>query len=388
MSCILIVDDDLAICRTLQLHLSSQNHDVVLAHDALSGLSDLERHCPDLVIMDIRMPGLSGLDVLPEMRARAPDIPVLMITAFHDMDTTISAMKHGAIDYIHKPLDINEMDTAIKHALGKSNTGNGEVRIGNQEITQPGANIMVGRSSAMRDIFKTIGLVAPKAVTILISGESGTGKELVARAIHAASTNPQGPFVAVNCAAIVDTLLETDLFGHEKGAFTGASNRHIGKFALAQNGTIFLDEIGELSALVQAKLLRVLQGGEVRPVGSNKTIKVDVRIVAATNEDLRAMCDEGSFRQDLYFRLNVISIALPPLRERTGDVQHLVRFIMKSVAEEMAFEVSITPEAVEALARWRWPGNVRELENELRRSIALSGGKVTLEVLSDHVREA
>jgi len=390
MSRILIVDDDVAICRTLQLHLGSQGHEVLLVHDAQSGLEAVEHTAPDLVIMDIRMPGLSGLEALPEMRARAPDTPVLMVTAFHDMDSTISAMKRGAIDYIHKPLDIDEMDAAVKQALGMSDADNGEVRVGVQETSSPGVNIMVGRGRAMREVFKTIGLVAPKAVTILITGESGTGKELVARAIHAAGSNPDGPFVAVNCAAIVDTLLESDLFGHEKGAFTGALNRHAGKFALAHNGTIFLDEVGELSPAVQAKLLRVLQEREFVPVGGARVEHTNARVIAATNVSLMEKVATGSFREDLYYRLQVVTIQTPPLRDRREDIVDLVDALLSRINRDMERNVTlVAKDVMEAFQAYEWPGNVRELANVLTKSVALCRGEIiTRELITDKVIEA
>ncbi len=386
MSHILIVDDDLAICRTLQLHLGSKNHQVTLAHDATSGLGSFKQQQPDLVIMDIRIPGRSGLEVLPEMRALAPNTPVLMITAFHDMDTTISAMKLGAIDYIHKPLDIDEMDAAIEQALGLSNSDNSEVRVA-QQATQSGANIMVGRSPAMREIFKTIGLVAANAVTVLINGESGTGKELVARAIHAAGANPNGPFVAVNCAAIVDTLLETDLFGHEKGAFTGASNRHAGKFSQAQNGSIFLDEIGELSAQVQAKLLRVLQEREFVPVGGTRSEHTNARVIAATNVNLPKRVTAGTFREDLYYRLQVLTLQLPPLRERREDIVDLVESLLSRINHEMDRNVTLVgKDVMSAFHSYDWPGNVRELGNVLTKAVALChADTITADLIPDQI---
>ncbi len=390
MSRILIVDDDVAICRTLQLHLGSQGHKVLLAHDAQSGLEAVEKYAPDLVIMDIRMPGLSGLEALPEMRARAPDTPVLMVTAFHDMDTTISAMKRGAIDYIHKPLDIDEMDAAVKQALGMSDINNGEVRVGVQETSSPGTNIMVGRGRAMREVFKIIGLVAPKAVTILITGESGTGKELVARAIHAAGSHPDGPFVAVNCAAIVDTLLESDLFGHEKGAFTGAANCHAGKFALAHNGTIFLDEVGELSTSVQAKLLRVLQEREFVPVGGTRVEHTNARVIAATNVSLMEKVAIGAFREDLYYRLQVVTIQTPPLRDRREDIVDLVDALLSRINRDMDRNVTlVAKDVMEAFQAYEWPGNVRELANVLTKAVALCRGEIiNRELLPEKVIEA
>ncbi len=285
MSKILIVDDDVASCRTLQLHLQTQGYDVKVAHSVESGLAQADADTPELVILDIRMPGISGLEGLPEFKKRFPVTHVIMITAFHDMESTIEAMQKGADDYIHKPLDIDELEAAIEKLLAFRD---GTEDLVPAEAPPKGSNplTMVGRSRAMKEVFKTIGLVAKSPATVLITGESGTGKELVARAVHRSSENPEGPFVAINCAALVETLLESDMFGHEKGAFTGAVNRQEGKFALARGGTIFLDEVGELSPSMQAKLLRVLQYKEFTPLGAKMPQTTDARVITATNLDL------------------------------------------------------------------------------------------------------
>jgi DNA-binding NtrC family response regulator len=286
MSRLLIIDDDAASCRTLQLHFRSQGHEVQVAHNLEDGLAAARAETPEVIILDIRMPGRSGLEGLPEFKQDLPDTPVIMITAFHDMDTTVQAMKRGADDYIDKPVDIDELDSAVAKSLARSKTMGDEIAVGEPGPAKSGANIMVGQSRAMKEVFKTIGLVAPKLATVLITGESGTGKELIARAIHQAGLNPSGPFVAVNCAALVDTLLESDLFGHERGAFTGAVNRQVGKLDIARDGTIFLDEISELSQVIQAKLLRVLQEREFMTLGGSKLETTNARVMAATNVDL------------------------------------------------------------------------------------------------------
>ena len=246
MSDLLIIDDDDASCRTLQLHLRGQDHEVSLAHNVEDGLRAICKSPPDLIVLDIRLPGRDGLDGLREFKERLPQVPVIMITAYHDMESTIQAMKGGADDYIHKPIDINELDEAVRRAIARQRTDDSEMSLG-EATAERDANTMVGRSRVMKEVFKTIGLVAPEPVTVLVTGESGTGKELVANAIHRSGTNPDGPFVAVNCAALVETLLESELFGHEKGAFTGAISHQIGKFALASGGTLFLDEIGRFT---------------------------------------------------------------------------------------------------------------------------------------------
>ena len=317
---ILVVDDDVANSRTLQVHLLREGYHVSLAHSVDEGLAAAQAQPPDLVILDIRMPGKSGLDGLPEFKARFPAAHFIMITAFHDMESTIKAMQLGAEDYIHKPIDINELDQALQRLLSPNRNNAVSTGDGSRETD---FKTMVGRSRAMKEVFKTIGLVATRPVTVLITGESGTGKELVARAIHRAGQNPEGPFVAVNCAALVETLLESDMFGHERGAFTGAVARQAGKFALAGNGTIFLDEIGELSPTMQAKLLRVLQEKEFTPVGAKQSQRTDARVITATNVDLAERVRAGEFREDLYYRINVIPLKLPPLRHRKEDIEVL-----------------------------------------------------------------
>ena len=386
MSRILVVDDDLASARTLQLHLRAEGHDTVVAHDAESGLTAATELAPDLVILDVRMPGRSGLEVLPEFKALRPAPHVIMITAFHDMDTTIEAMQQGAEDYIHKPVDIDELDAALERILG----------LGRSDNLVPASDVaggrfeMVGRSRAMKDVFKTIGLVARSNTTVLITGESGTGKELVARAIHKASGNAAGPFVVVNCAAVVESLLESDMFGHEKGAFTGAVGRQPGKFALAAGGTIFLDEVGEMSPAMQAKLLRVLQYKEFTPLGSKTSQHTDARIVAATNIDLADMVAQGRFREDLYYRLRVVNVHLPPLRERPEDLPDLVQALLARINAELRSGITHIDRAVlDCFGDYAWPGNVRELENMLLKSVALSAGNtLTLDQLPAELQGA
>ncbi len=385
MSQILIVDDDAASSRTLQLHLQTQGHQVMVAHSVDEGLVSLQQQEPGLVILDIRMPGKSGLEGLPEFKQAAPSIPVIMITAFHDMESTIEAMQKGAEDYIHKPIDIDELDACVDKALTLPGAGDTLLAA---STSQRSANplTMVGRSRGMKEVFKTIGLVAKGPATVLISGESGTGKELVARAIHRSSVHPDGPFVAVNCAAIVETLLESDMFGHEKGSFTGAVNRQEGKFALARGGTIFLDEVGEMSPSMQAKLLRVLQNKDFTPLGARQSQTTDARIIAATNIDLASKVQEGAFREDLYYRLQVVNIHLPPLRERKEDLMDLTQTLLNRINRELHRNVShIARDVLECLELYHWPGNVRELENVLMKSVPLSStSTLTRDLLPDH----
>lgn len=387
MSKILIVDDDDASCRTLQFHLRSQNHDVEISGSVDEGLAVADSYHPDLLILDIRMPGHSGLEGLPDFKKILPNVHVIMITAFHDMESTIEAMQLGAEDYIHKPIDIDELDTSITRLL--TTTGESD----NLFISTSSENIgdtlsMVGRSRAMKEIFKTIGLVAKNPATVLITGESGTGKELVARAIHRSSHNPNGPFVAVNCAALVETLLESDMFGHEKGAFTGAVVRQEGKFSLARGGTIFLDEVGELSPGMQAKLLRVLQYKDFTPLGAKQTQITNARVITTTNVDLAEKVNERTFREDLYYRLQVVNIHLPPLRERKEDLMDLIQTLLGRINKELHRNIThISKEVLEAFEQYEWPGNVRELENVLMKSIALSqGDSLTRDQLPEPLR--
>ncbi|ODC00455.1 Fis family transcriptional regulator [Candidatus Thiodiazotropha endoloripes] len=367
MTRILLVDDDIASCRTLQLHLSGLGHEVSMAHSVDEGLQLLENFKPGLVVLDIRMPGKSGLQGLPEFKSALPEVRIIMITAFHDMESTIEAMQKGADDYIHKPIDIDEFDGAVEKLLSH---GEGEVvETGSQSFS---SLTMVGNSRAMKEIFKTIGLVAKSPATVLITGESGTGKELVARAIHRSGENPDGPFVVVNCAAIVETLLESDMFGHEKGAFTGAVAKQVGKFSLAENGAIFLDEVGELSPVMQAKLLRVIQHKEFTPLGAKESKVTNARIIAATNVNLAQQVSHGAFREDLFYRLQVVNIHLPPLRERKEDIMGLVQALLARINGELNRKVArITSDALRCLQDYHWPGNVRELENALMKAVAL-----------------
>lgn len=384
MSQILVVDDDQASARTLQLHLRAQGHKTTVAHEAEAGLAAARERHPELVILDIRMPGRSGLELLPDLKALDPAPHVIMITAFHDMDTTIEAMQHGAEDYIHKPVDIDELDAAVERILGIER---GDNLVSANDVAD-GRFQMVGRSRAMKELFKTIGLVARGSTTVLITGESGTGKELVARAVHNASGQAAGPFVVVNCAAVVESLLESDMFGHERGAFTGAVGRQLGKFALAEGGTIFLDEVGEMSPAMQAKLLRVLQYKEFTPLGAKTTRHTDARIVAATNVELEQCVAQGRFREDLFYRLRVVNLHIPPLRERPDDLEDLVQALLGRINAELRSGITHIDQAVlDCFSDYPWPGNVRELENILMKAVALSAGNtLTVDLLPDELR--
>lgn len=387
MSNFLIVDDDVASCRTLQLHFRGNGHDVNIAHSVNEALTSIGTVIPDLIILDIRMPGKDGFEGLSEFKEQCPDTPVIMITAFHDMESTIQAMKNGADDYIHKPIDIHELDEAVVRGLVRQKSQKNDMSLPEQDSSFHNDDTMVGRSRAMKEIFKQIGLVAPKPITVLLTGESGTGKELVARAIHNTSDQSSGPFVAVNCAALVETLLESELFGHEKGAFTGAVSKHSGKFTMANNGTLFLDEIGELPLTVQAKLLRVLQEKEYIPVGGNQTLKTNARIIAATNIDLVGKVNKGLFREDLYYRIQVVTMHLPPLRERREDILDLVQTILFRINKDMRRKVDrISMDVMTAFLGYDWPGNVRELQNVLLKAVATcTSDLITRDLIPDYL---
>ena len=388
MSNILIIDDDAAICRMLELHLQHQNHDSTVTHNVRDGLASARALSPDLIILDIRMPETSGLEGLPEFKTLLPDTPVIMITAHHDMDSTIEAMKLGASDYIHKPIDLDELDEAVSRSLDSFISTDDTITLLSLTPSKTRQHTIAGHSRGMKDIFKTIGLVAPKPITVLITGESGTGKELVARTLHASGIHPDGPFIPVNCAALVETLLESDLFGHEKGAFTGATERHIGKFSMADNGTIFLDEVGDLSTSVQAKLLRVLQEKECVPVGGNEVKKTNARVIAATNVDLQQKVCEGEFREDLYYRLQVVTIHAPPLRDRMEDIPDLIESLLAKIKRDMNHKVTrLTTNVIDAFQAYNWPGNIRELENVLLKAAAICPGDViTIDLIPEHIQ--
>ncbi|MDM8545305.1 sigma-54-dependent transcriptional regulator [Candidatus Venteria ishoeyi] len=384
---LLIIDDDVASCRTLQLHLMTQDFEVQTAYDVESGMNLARQMQPDLIILDISMPGRSGLEALPDFRQDYPDAPVIMITAFQDMESTIAAMQGGATEYIHKPIDINELDNAISCALERQKNKHDNIKVTcNDRLNK---NSMVGKSWMMKEVFKTIGLVAKQPVTVLITGESGTGKELVAKAIHNASNRGEQPFVAINCAALVETLLESDMFGHEKGSFTGAVNRQQGKFELTRGGTIFLDEVGELSPIIQAKLLRVLQEKEFSPIGSSKVIKTGARILAATNVNLQNAVTSGEFREDLFYRLQVVTIDIPPLRERREDIIDLVQVLLSKINKELKKSITrLSNETIEAFMHYDWPGNVRELKNVLTKAVALCpSDTITLDLVSQEISQ-
>ncbi|HET7787987.1 MAG TPA: sigma-54 dependent transcriptional regulator [Myxococcales bacterium] len=379
MDHILIVDDDRSIRELLSMHLEERGFAVLSAATGAEGFRMASEISPAAIVLDMRLPDASGIDLIPELKKRAAEAPVLMITAHHDMATTILAMKAGAFDYIHKPIDIQAFDVALDRALEVRRLSRGTDYLSVADARPFKMDDIVGTSPAMQQLFKDVGRVAASRATVLIQGESGTGKELIARVIHSYSA-PQKPFIGINCSAIVETLLESELFGHEKGAFTGAVQAKAGKFELAQEGSIFLDEIGELSLNLQAKLLRVLQEREVERVGGVRRIPIKARILAATNRDLEGEVRANRFREDLYQRLKVVTLSLPPLRERVEDIPLLVEHLLVKINERLHKNLRRVPrEVLEKLQRRSWPGNVRELENVLTRAAVLSQGDMLLE---------
>ncbi len=375
MDKILVVDDDQSMRYSLTRMLEGQGFLVSPARNGAEALERFEQEKPGLVIMDIKMPGQSGLEVLREIKERDPKALVILMTAFGTTETAIEAMKFGAFDYILKPFDIPQMRGLVEKALEVSRMMKKIVSLPDREEGERAEETIVGSSAAMQPIYKMIGQAAPTDVTVLLRGESGTGKELVARAIYHHSRRSGKPFLPVNCAAIPETLLESEIFGHEKGAFTGALTRRIGKFEQCNGGTIFLDEIGDMTPATQAKILRVLQDRQFERLGGSERITADVRLIAATNKDLEKAIREGTFRQDLYYRLKVVTLELPPLRERKEDIPELVRYFLQRFRGDINREVrAISPRALEKLMRHHWPGNVRELENSVQRALVISRG--------------
>lgn len=370
---ILVVDDEANLLDFMSLLLTEEGYDVTSALSLSKAREALSEHTFDLVLCDIMMPEGSGLDLLREIRESEASASVIMITAYTSTDTAIQAMKLGAYDYVSKPFDVEELKVLITKALEKAELVDENIYLRKALEEQYTFSNIIGKSSRMQQVFSLIERVSKTASTVLIQGESGTGKELIARAIHFSSDRSKGRFLSVNCGAMPENLLESELFGHERGSFTGAVKTKIGLFQEADGGTLFLDEISETTPGMQVKLLRVLQEKEIRKVGSTVEEKIDARIIAATNKDLLARIDEDRFREDLYYRINVIPIHLPPLRERQVDIPLLVDFFIDKHAEQMGIEPKrVSSQAMEQLEAYRWPGNVRELENLIERAMALS----------------
>ncbi len=372
MTRILIVDDEETSCRTLKLHFGQQGFDVDTVPSAGRCLEYLDENEVDLIISDIQMPGQDGLSLLQEIHSRSPDLPVIIITAFHSLESTVAAMRGGAVDYVTKPINLKSIEAAVERIIFRRTKTHGD---GYVFSSDPSEETIVGKTTIMSDVFKAIGMVSQSFVTVLLLGESGTGKELAARAIHRASDVSESPFIAVNCAALVETLLESELFGHVRGAFTGAVSSRVGKVELAGDGTLFLDEIGELSPQMQGKLLRLLEEREYHTVGGTKTRKCSARFIAATNVDLKARVDSGKFREDLYYRLNVVKITLPPLRDRREDIPLLVEHLLHKINSQFYKGVTrVSAETMQALVNYDWPGNVRQLKNALVKAVVMDVG--------------
>ncbi|MBI2503733.1 MAG: sigma-54-dependent Fis family transcriptional regulator [Candidatus Latescibacteria bacterium] len=388
---ILVVDDDAAIVFALRRTFEKEGYAVVSAPDGVAGLEALRSGSPDLVFLDLTMPELDGISVLTKVREEQIDVPVVIMTGFGTMQKAIQAVQLGAYDYITKPLDVDQIRSVARRALEFRRLQE-EVRGLRTRLLEPSSeDSLIGNDLKIQEVYKAIGAVTttPNETAVLITGESGTGKELVARAIHAHSPAGNEPFVGINCAALPANLLESELFGHERGAFTGAIDRKPGRFEMARGGTIFLDEIGGLVPELQQKLLRVLQEREFARLGGNASIPVRARFVAATNKDLEGEIRRGAFREDLYFRLNVMAIHLPPLRERRADIPSLVDHFLSKYSRILNKRISgISPQVMDTLGRYDWPGNVRELENVIERCVILARGEVILpDTLPEQVRQ-
>jgi len=388
MARILLIEDEQEVRESLQNMLEAEGHKVQPAQDADQGIAAVLKKEFDVVVTDYQMPGSDGLEVVKSLHDTNPHLPVILMTAYHTTERVIEATKLGAYDYVLKPIDPPEFFIKIEKAVESRRLMAKPVEIRDigpdSEVLTPGKDIIIGKSSVMLDVYKEIGRLAGKPVTVLIRGETGTGKELVARALYHQSDRKEHPFIVVNCAAVPANLLESEFFGHEAGAFTDAKVRRIGKFEQANQGTIFLDEIGDMEVNLQQKLLRVLQDKTIQRVGGKETIPVDVRVMAATHRDLEQAIQEKQFRSDLYYRLNVAVIRLPPLRDRREDIPDLIRYFRKRYATELGVvKPTITEEAVNFLKEQPWPGNVRELENVIRRALVLAGNyAISLELVT------
>jgi two-component system response regulator HydG len=370
---VLVVDDDNAHRTMLNTLISGWGYDVTEADDGATAIEKVKKQSYDLVLMDVRMVTVSGLEALEQIKSFNPAIPVIIMTAYSSVDTAVDALKQGAHDYLTKPLDFDKLKITIARSMEHTRLKE-ENRLLKESLGQHfDRRNIIGRSPAMVNLLETVAQMAPSEATALITGESGTGKELIAGAIHYNSSRKDGPFVKINCAAITETLLESELFGHERGAFTGADRRKEGRFYQAHRGSLFLDEVSEMSQTMQVKLLRVLQERELTRVGGEQTIQVDVRVIAATNKDLAELIIKDEFREDLYYRLNVVGLEIPPLRERREDVSLLAQHFLQSFSAKNHKEIKgFTPQAMDHLIRYDWPGNVRELMNAVERAVVLS----------------
>ncbi len=378
---ILLVDDDPGLLRLLSIRLRAEGYEVEAVESAHKALGVLHRFSPDLVVTDLRMDKMDGIGLLKELQTRSPGLRVVIITAHGTIPDAVTATQHGAFGFLTKPIDKDELMSLVERALKVSGT---------VDVEEGWASEIITRNAAMKEIMQQAKMVAATDARVLITGESGTGKELLAQAIHNASERRNKPFTAINCSAMAENLLESELFGHEKGAFTGATRSHEGLFQAAEGGTLLLDEIGDMPMRLQVKLLRVLQENQVRPVGSTEAKHIDVRVISATHRDLQELMTEGRFREDLYYRLNVVNIKLPTLDERREDIPLLVAHFLQQIAEEAGQERKVyAPEAVEMLVTAEWPGNIRQLYNIVRQNVALSrspviSGELVQQSLGEH----
>ncbi|MBW2090198.1 MAG: sigma-54-dependent Fis family transcriptional regulator [Deltaproteobacteria bacterium] len=385
---ILIVDDDYAHRKMLEAVLSAQGYEIRQAEDGQTAIAAVEKRFCDLILMDVRMTLVGGIEALKRIKEISPGIPVIIMTAYASVSTAVEALKSGAYDYLTKPLDIDELKILINKALAHKQLEKENIYLREQLKDRFDFSKIICQSSKMRKLLETIAIVAPTEASVLIAGESGTGKELIANAIHLNSPRHDKPLIKVNCAALPEALLESELFGHEKGAFTGALTRRQGRFQLAHKGSIFLDEIAEMAPQIQAKILRVLQEREFEPVGSSNTVRIDTRVIAATNKNLKEEIQEGHFREDLFYRINVVTLSVPPLRERREDIPLLADFFLKQYAvKNRRLIKGFTPRATDLLMRYDWPGNVRELANMVERSVIMvRGDMITPDEFSDTLR--
>lgn len=382
MKNVLVIDDDEKICWAFEQFLTDEGHRPIIANNAEEGLRKLQLEMPDIILLDVRLPGMNGLEALKQIKVLQPEAIVIVMTAYDNVETTIQAMQLHAFDFIPKPIDLDQVKAIIERAthmqVERSKMPSSELP--SVEVELPQGHRLVGKSPQMQEIYKLIGMIANNTVTVLIEGESGTGKELIAQSIHSNSSRKDKPFVPVNCGALPDDLLESELFGYEAGAFTGANAKgKPGRFELADGGTLFLDEISNMSPVLQVKLQRALQEQEIERLGGTRPLKVDVRIIAATNQDLAEEVRLGKFREDLYYRFNLLSINLPPLRERTTDIPLLIHHFLQTVSLELEQNVrGVSPGGLELLKQYDWPGNVRELENTVKSAAVLSRTDVIL----------
>ncbi len=385
----LIVEDESTLCQSLKRVLEREGYEVEARENAESALKLLEEEIYDLVVTDIILPGIDGIELLGTIKERFPEVTVIVITAYASLDTAIKAFRVGAYDYVVKPIIHEEIKQVVRNALAQKALVRQNIHLRQLIERQCDFGTIIGESAAIRDTIAYVKKISPAKSNVLLLGETGTGKELVARAIHASSNRAQEPFMPINCSAIPDNLLESELFGHTKGSFTGATAAKKGLFEEASRGTVFLDEIGDLSLVLQAKFLRVLEDQEIRPVGGVKSVKIDLRFITATNRDIEQEVKSGRFREDLYYRINTITIKLPPLRERREDIEPLIRYYLQKYSAELGKTVKeIEGKALDILLRYPWPGNVRELKNVIERGILISeDGMITADALPECLRD-